>query len=495
MDDNDNKTVNILLVGQDPSGFQPIFNICKAHSWGMEQASDGLEALEVMQAETPDLVLLDLIPQDTDGFHILRLLRRVRPELPVVLLCCSAGAHKKGIRLGARDCILKPLQEQQLEMVLQRNLAPALVKGMDAEGEDIEQDSNVSFFFADSPTMHHLRAQAKLLAKDDAPILIVGESGSGKETVARLIHQFSTRSECRFLKVDCAALPGDVLERELFGYARGSFAGVLRSRRGKLELCNKGTILLEEIVDLPATLQAKLLHVLQDRQIFRVGGDTTIAVDVRILVSSSGDIEQAIAKKKLSEDLYSRLSTFTVHVPSLRQRKQEIPLLLNHFMHQMAMQFDLPIRPFPLSMLEVCQSYAWPGNVRELENFVKRYLVSGDEESALKCLNRNVSNGAGDGHLEDRSELDRDESTTTVRSEGRPSNLRSLVASVKGETERNAIAIALAETHWNRKAAAQLLKISYRTLLYKIEQYQMSPPPYLSSAGVAQAARGNRSGR
>jgi len=348
---------------------------------------------------------------------------------------------------------------------------------------------------ASGPIMRKLRAQAELLAQVDVPLLIVGESGSGKESTARLIHKLSVRSGFRFRKVNCAALPGDLLERELFGYEPGAFPGAVGGRPGKFELSQKGTILLDDIEEMPSHLQAKLLQLLQDKQFSRIGAENQVTVDVRIIAATEGNLEQALAEKKLREDLYYRLSAFTVHVPPLRQRKDEIPLLLGHSMNQMARRYGLATRAFSPAVIEACQAHAWPGNLRELESFVKRFLVMGEnQELALHELGQDWEWDSENAPLPlESAPRAADEA---VESEEAPSGLRSLVQSVKGETERNAIAAALEQTHWNRKAAARLLKVSYRTLLYKIQQYHMSPPAtYLPASALGQGSKRNGDGR
>jgi len=343
---------------------------------------------------------------------------------------------------------------------------------MEIASEDIEQVSDEAFFVGASPIMRKLRAQAELLAQANVPVLILGENGSGKDTAARLIHKLSVRSGFKFLKVNCAALPGDLLEAELFGYERSDSTGSARSKPGKLELCEKGTVLLDEIAEMPTSVQSKLLQVLQKKQFFRPGSGATVGVDVRILAATSANIERALSEKKLREDLYYRLSAFTVQAPPLRQRKDEIPLLLRHFMHHLAKHYGLPPRTFSPEVLDACHAYSWPGNLRELEEFVKRYLVMGDKELILAT----PKSGPGNGNAAQPSEpageaFDAGENGERSSS---PNSLKSLVQSVRCEAERNAIATALEKTGWNRKAAARLLKVSYRTLLYKIEQYHMS---------------------
>lgn len=492
---NGAESARVLVVSREPAALSALWAIGEANDWEMETTGSGCEALERAQSGTrPDLVVLDLARGDADALYTLRWLRRVRPDVPVVLLAHADDARQRveAMRLGAHDYLVQPLDGQQLDAALRRHLASA-ANGSDTEitSEQVEAVGDDMFFVAASPVMRKLRAQAELLAQVDVPVLIVGENGSGKESTARLIHKLSVRSGFRFRKVNCAALPGDLLERELFGYEPGAFPGAMGARAGKFEAAEKGTILLEDIAETPANLQGKLLQVLQEKQFSRVGGEAQVEVDVRIVAATNGNLEQALAQKKLREDLYYRLSAFTVHVPPLRQRKDEIPLLLGHWMNQMARRYGMPGRKFSPAVLKACQAHAWPGNLRELENFVKRYLVMGDdEELALSELGKDSEpalehtrmvldpalHGAHEG----------------VESEEAGSGLRSLVQSVKGETERNAIAVALEQTHWNRKAAARLLKVSYRTLLYKIQQYHMTPPAaYLAASLLGQGSKGN----
>jgi transcriptional regulator with PAS, ATPase and Fis domain len=289
-----------------------------------------------------------------------------------------------------------------------------------------------------------------------------------------LLHKLSIRSGFQFLKISCTALPCDLLENELFGQDRRVVAGTSRTTPGKFEICEKGTLFLDEISEMPASLQTKLMHILQDKYFFRVGGDTKVAADVRILAASHTRIEHLLAEGKLREDLYYRLSAFSVFVPPLRKRKEDIPLLLGHFMSRLARHYDIPARTFSSAVLHACQAYAWPGNLRELESFVKRYLVVGDEELSLRELERKRS-GNGDSERPG-TRLELVGGAETDAGPGPSASLKSLVQSVKGEAEKHAIVGALGQTHWNRKAAARLLKVSYRTLLYKIQQYNLTPP-------------------
>ena len=496
MTENAIEAVRLLAVSKEPTVVRSLWSIGEVNSWQLETVGSGWEALESVQAGvTPDLLLLDLPRGDADSLHILRWLRRLRPNLPIILICYPDDALRKdeAIRLGAQDFLVRPVDDEQLEVVIRGQLSSRndTTFEMELASEDIEQVSDDAFFVGASPIMRKLRAQAELLAQANVPVLILGESGSGKDTAARLIHKLSVRSGFKFLKVNCAALPGDLLETELFGYERSDSTGSVRSKPGKLELCDKGTVLLDEIAEMPTSVQSKVLQVLQKKQFFRPGSGATVEVDVRVLAATSANIERALAEKKLREDLYYRLSAFTVQAPPLRHRKDEVPLLLRHFMHNLAKHYGMPPRTFSPSVIDACQAYSWPGNLRELEEFVKRYLMMGDKELAFGMAKSEYGSGNDNpAHLHEPS-------TETLDAGGNgelsPSlnSLKSLVQSVKHEAERSAIATALEKTGWNRKAAARLLGVSYRTLLYKIEQYHMSSSETHPSVFPGNGTKGN----
>jgi DNA-binding NtrC family response regulator len=452
------ETAKILLVDDEPGMLRYIRTLLEVDNYKVETASTGEEAVERMQKGLqPDLVLLDLLMPGIDGLQTLEQLRQMRPGLKVVMLSCVSDTRKvvQAIRLGAHDYLTKPFQKAELDAVIDQCLG---TNQQNYQGE-VEELADDVFFIAASPAMRKLRSQAALVANVDIPVLMLGESGTGKEVMARLIHKLSPRAHRTFLKVNCAAVPADLLESELFGYETGAFTGATHPKPGKFELCNKGTILLDEIGEMPPLLQAKLLHVLQDQTFSRLGGRSVIKVDVRILAATNINIPEAIANKRLREDLYYRLNAFTLQVPPLRERKEEIPILLKHFMAHMAERYARPSLPLSPTLIQACQDYSWPGNLRELNNFVKRYLVLGDEKLAIHELTpKSDGNGA--------------QFAPPPPGGAEPAGgLKSLARSAKDEAEAEAIAKALEETNWNRKQAAALLKISYKALLYKIRQY------------------------
>ncbi|MGA8440682.1 MAG: sigma-54 dependent transcriptional regulator [Candidatus Sulfotelmatobacter sp.] len=481
------ETLRLLVVSRESTVLRMLWSLGESNSWQVETAANGWDAMERVQSEAaPTVLVLDIPRGDTDSLHLLPWLRRLRPDLPIVVLCYpeDAGRQKEAIRLGAQDVLVRPLNEGQLELLIQRNLGSS-DGDADAEmaSEDIESVGEDEFFLSVSPVMQKLRAQAELLAQADVPVLILGEPGSGKGTVARLIHKLSLYSGFKFLRVNCAEMPGDLLEIELFGRGNGSPTSTARTISGKLDIGEKGTLLLDEITGMPLALQLRLLQVLQDKRFVRAGEHKAVEVDVRILATSSRNMERALAEKCLRADLYYRLSAFTIHVPPLRQRKDEIKVLLRYSMHKLARYYGLPARDFSPSVLAACQNHGWPGNLKELEAFVKRYLVAGEKDLSLHGFEPHPGNNgeapsgenfklASTGHEEAEAQGDA----------SLPQSLKTLIQSVKGEAEKNAIAAALEKTGWNRKAAARLLGVSYRTMLYKIEQYHLSASEsYLSS--------------
>ena len=318
------------------------------------------------------------------------------------------------------------------------------------------------FFLAASPVMKQIHAQVALVARVDVPVLLLGESGVGKEVLARLIHKMSIRSSRPLVKVNCAALPAELLESELFGYEAGAFTGATSGKPGKFELANRGTIFLDEIGEMGSSLQAKLLHVLQDGQFSRLGGKNNICADARVLAATNIDVQRAIAEYKLREDLYYRLNAFTMTIPPLRERRQEIPLLLRRYMNNLAVKFGK--NPLSVSdrLIQACLRYHWPGNLRELGNFVKRYLVLEDENLVAEEL-----------QVRSRGEYV-DEQPMIQPKLAAQRGLKALVRNLKDEAEAKEILRVLGSTHWNRKLAAQELHISYKALSYKIKQYRLS---------------------
>ena len=468
------KHPKVLVVSEEIGTLRVLVGLLTASSCNPIVAKRKEVIERVCLESALDIMLLDLeTTEGGDNFQLLREMRKIRPQLKIIVLSSAQNVRAlvEAVRLGAKDYVLKPVQEVELHSALSR-CSSVKDAAETTAGAHAEELTDGLFFVAASPLMQKIRMHAEMLASFDVPVLILGESGTGKEVMAKLIHKLSSRASAQFLKVNCSAFPADLLESELFGYEAGAFTGATRTRLGKFELCNGGTILLDEIGEMPAPLQPKLLHVLQDKQFFRLGGETTIQVDVRILAATNVEVHTAIAEKRLREDLYYRLSAFTIQLPPLRDRVDEIPILLNHFVHHMAKTYGREPLPFSAPLLEACLHYSWPGNLRQMENFVKRYLVMADEAMALRELESSHDGRSASGNGQPRNgkhELPID----FKPGNGKGQSLTSMVRSVKDDAEVKAITQVLEEKNWNRRAAAEALNISYRGLLYKIQQHSI----------------------
>jgi two-component system response regulator AtoC len=417
-----------------------------------------LDRLEL--SEDPDLLLLAL-HTNRDPLPLLTHIRCTKPHLPVIVLSCSAelGDLEMVIRLGVRAIVMKPFLGSDVEAAIEEQLANVESKVPIDTMREIPLNETHSFVRA-SKRMKDLEAQASLVARADIPLLILGESGTGKEILALYTHKMSSRSNKIFLKVNCAAVPADLLESELFGYEQGAFTGAVKTKPGKFEICTGGTIFLDEIGEMPAILQAKLLQVLQDGTFSRLGSRTSMKVDVRVIAATNINMKEAMANKTFREDLYYRLNGFTLSIPALRDRRDEIPILSEYFMRKGAKKYGREVLPFSKTLMDCLMSHNWPGNLRELENVVNRYLVLGDEKAILDELTPTES-------------FERSEASTSEVQSG--AGLKALVRNLKGEAESTAIAQVLEGVGWNRKVAANDLQISYKALLYKIKQYDLSP--------------------
>ena len=455
----------ILVVDDEPSIRKYLQTLLELDGYRVTAVSSGPEALEqIQEGERPTFVILDVLMQEMDGLETLRRIMQVDRSLNVIMLSCTNEVTTvvEAIRLGAQDYLTKPFEKAELDAALLKcRKKMELRKENQALREYCDHLTEDLSFLAASPQMVRIRQQILQIAPVDVPVFICGESGVGKEVVARMIHMRSTRRSLPFVKVNCAALPGELLESELFGYEQGAFTGAVRSKPGKFELANKGTIFLDEIAEMSPHLQAKLLHVLQDHQYSRLGGRHLVEVDVRVLAATNVEVQEAIKSGRLREDLYYRLNVLSINVPPLRERTTEIPLLFRHFLTRYAEKFQKEMPTPSGHLMEAAMRYPWPGNLRELENFVKRYVILEDDEGSFREL---VEMSATRQRTSPR-----EEPAAPVGNQG----LKALVRSLKDEAETEAIADALEKTRWCRKDAAKMLGISYKALLYKIRQFNL----------------------
>ena len=472
--------------------------------------SEGLNQAQTLldNGLRPDLVLVDL---QTSGSPEAPQFRELLKSAPAQKFCVILGIAEDGSRceaaeFGIRNFLRRPVTRQDLEAMIERldpsckdhppcdlqvsyeltEMPEPSVPGDMPAVPLLEELGDGRFFLAASPAMLKIYRQVQLLADVDAPVLILGESGTGKEVIAHLIHKHSRRSQHKFLNVNCAALPADLLESELFGYQQGAFTGAVKDKPGKFEQVNRGTLLLDEIGEMSAQMQAKLLHVLQDGQFTRLGSRESSKVDVRVLAATNVRMEDALLERTFREDLYYRLNVFTIDIPPLRERREEIPYLIEETIRRSTVELKIGDDfNFSSRLMDAALLCDWRGNVRELRNFVTRTLIMRDPDTAVKELETKIGVMNEDPQLED---------SILVQSEA--PGMRSIMRDIKDRTEAQLIQNALEVSGWNRRHAAKYLNISYRGLLYKIQQHRLTPklPLGVNAGSRSQfAARGSAS--
>ncbi|HWF37203.1 MAG TPA: sigma 54-interacting transcriptional regulator [Candidatus Acidoferrales bacterium] len=426
----------------------------------------------------PDLTFLEL----QDGEAPLASLRQAFPDLGVVAVAPpNAAVAFAAAKLGARELLTLPLDKSSLQQWLSRLFdglpGPAISAAVEVETlpapEPLPGFANL---FNSSPRMVEVRETIEKVANTSATVLIRGESGVGKEIAARLIFSRSQRSQKPFVKVNCAAIPNDLLESELFGYEAGAFTGAQRSKPGKFELADGGTLFLDEIGEMHPALQAKLLHALQDGEFARLGSKRDTAVDVRVICATNKLLEERVAAGMFREDLFYRINVVTVHIPPLRERPDEIPVLIRHFIEKYSALYERTVDPFEPTAMQVFAKYAWPGNIRELENICKRYVIVGNASQILREISLHSANSASKAILNGSSEAAAD----TVAAQ--PSLLE-IGRQAAWQAERRAILDMLVKTRWNRREAATRLRVSYKALLNKINRMELEQEEDLRRKG------------
>ena len=384
-----------LVIDDDPNIGDALSTMIREMGHDVEYCGDAAGGLQRTHELQPAVVLLDVCLGGEDGLALLERVREASPGTAVIMISAfgEAGSIVKAMKRGASDFLSKPLEREDVRGAVENVLEKATLqwevehlREQVLRGQLERRRSEYDGVFENSPRMKAIKEMIDQVADTDATVLVWGESGVGKELVARAIHDCSPRRERTFVKVNCAALPLELLESELFGYERGAFTGAHKRKLGKFELADGGTIFLDEIGEMPLPLQAKLLHVLQDREFARLGSGRDIKVDVRVVASTNKDLERAVAQGGFREDLYYRLNVVNILVPPLRDRPEEIPILAEHFWQKYSRQYNRALVPLSRDMLERFQIHPWPGNVRELENLVKRIVVLESEEFVTQEL-------------------------------------------------------------------------------------------------------------
>jgi DNA-binding NtrC family response regulator len=458
--------VKILIIDDDPKvpwiiseGLGPDYEI--------NSARDGQEAISLLSQKSaenkPDLILLDIKMPGQSGLEVLEKIKKVDSSLDIMMLSGHGDTHNivESIKKGAAEFIPKPFDVKELEIHIRTVLEKKRLKEEITDLKKKIRESQHEVLIGDTESMHNVKNVVEQISPSDLTVLIRGESGTGKEIIARMIHNLSPRKNDPFVKVNCAAIPRELLEAELFGYERGAFTGANKTKPGRFEIANKGTMFLDEIGDMPIELQTKLLQVLEQQEFVRVGGIHNIHVDVRIVCATNKNLEEAMENNQMRNDLYYRLNEITVNLPPLRERKDDIVLLVEHFLQKYSLLYDKEYKGVRSETLKQLTSYHWPGNVRQLENLIKQIVVRGDENIIYESLKGPIPSPS------------RKDATLPINYEDGDYNMKEKVSRVVGEVEKNLISRVLVKTNWNRRKAAKLLDISYRSLLYKIKDYKI----------------------
>ncbi len=488
---------NTILVAEDEPEVRNFLRLAlRSEGYNVEFAHDGDEVLNYLNSEVscPALLLLDILMPHKDGLETLEHVRRLWPDLPVVMMSglSSSNTIVEAIRRGAKDFLPKPVTHEQLRFAIHKALdlpAPMPLLNPESSAEITKNDP------AREPWHRRLGGFLDSIASSDVPVLVQGETGVGKEMLSRQIHARSLRAHKPFLKINCAALPAELVESELFGYDRGAFTGAIKNNPGKFEMANGGTILLDEIGDMDVRLQAKLLQVLQDKEFIRLGSKESTRVDVRVIAATHCDLEEAIVQGRFREDLYYRLNVVNVVIPPLRERKEEILPLADYFLSKHAAPGETP--PEILAALkDALVNHDWPGNIRELENVLRRFLVYRSstfiaEELKLKTRHRQshppATNSAAPECVNEPKHAPAAEISAAAGNTPAPAarpplaivpspsgpggaGILGRVNEERKKAEAKAILAALDQALWNRKQAAALLEVEYKVLLYKMKK-------------------------
>jgi two-component system response regulator AtoC len=496
----------VAIVDDDSAFANYLRTFLSLRGYETRSYSRGDEMLAaVKQGDPPDIVLLDVMMPGMNGLETLRALKAAKPELQAIMLSGrdQASTIVEAVRLGAADYVVKPddpngLGEIALDAAIKSAIEKTrLVSEITELRRQLSDDQDRAFlFWGNSPEMQTIASVIEQVSDSDVTVLIRGESGVGKELVARAIHTRSPRKNKPFVKVNCAALPGELLESELFGHEKGAFTGAATTRIGKFEQADTGTIFLDEIAEMKAALQAKMLHVLQDGQFTKLGSNKSITVDVRVVAATNRDLEAMMRRNEFREDLYYRLKVIEVTVPPLRERRNEIPHLVDFFTDRYARRYNRPVPQLSERLTTMFQDYEWPGNIRELENMIKRIVILQNEELVIREMARTLQSsrafaaaGVGaDGSsmmsiavADEPDEIDDD----IDEDDGAPSEEAALAAPTGSrladvakaasiKAERAIIEDTLNQVHWNRRRAAEQLGVSYKTLLNKIKECGIS---------------------
>ena len=494
----------VMVVDDDLAMCGFLRTFLAARGYSAHTVTNADEAVRRFHAERPAAVLLDVVmPGPMDGLGALAAFKKIDKDVPIIVISGQGRTNTvvQAMKLGATDFVCKPFEDAELEVLLgnavkQRQLSQEVAHLR----EQLKEQSKYTMLFGNSAAMAEVKDLIDRVSDTDVTVLIRGESGTGKELVARALHEKSLRKDKPFVKVNCAALPTELLESELFGFEKGAFTGAIQHKPGKFEFANRGTMFLDEIGEMSFPLQAKLLQVLQDGEFSRLGGKNDVHVDVRVIAATNRNLERAVAESAFREDLYFRLNVVTINLPPLRERREEIPVLVAHFLKKYSVQYNKPFGEISCDLHDLFANYDWPGNVRQLENLIKRMVILGTEAPIVKELQQPAASvlfrsapsapplrsvmppqpaspppvaaaSAGPAASSARPEpLAKSMSAPAPGPAAANVSLKDIARTAAREAERELILRMLTRTRWNRKEAAEILGISYKALLYKIKE-------------------------
>jgi DNA-binding NtrC family response regulator len=458
--DSPRGTRPVILVVDDDAGLRDSFRLILEDEYEVVDAADGPRALDLIRSASIDLVLLDIRLPDMDGIEVLERIKAIDEQIEVILVTAvkTVRTAVAAMKLGAFDYLTKPFEEDELFALIRRALERrALEREVVFLRSELERRQETDAIVGEHPEMQRLARLVAQTSRTTTTVLITGESGTGKELIARAIHRHGPRAGKPFVAVNPAAIAETLLESELFGHEKGAFTGAMQRRLGRFELAQGGTLFLDEIGTLKPEFQVKLLRVLQEREIERVGGTRTVKIDVRIVAATNVDLKQAVAQGAFRDDLYYRLNVVPIHVPPLRERRDDIPLLVEHFVRRYSRDFVKPIEGVAPDALSAMIEYSWPGNVRELQNIIERLVVL-VEGTTIRLADLPLDL------------LLPDHRAKAVETEELP------LKNASDEFERQIVLRVLERVRWNQSEAARVLGIHRNSLKMKLERWKIKPP-------------------
>lgn len=449
---------SILVIDDKDSMREMVSQTLAEEGYTVESAANGPEGIEKARETDFDLVITDMRMPDMDGLDVVSNIKKINNDTAVIVMTAYGTIETavSAMKKGAYDFLTKPFDTDHMLVLVDKALqSQRIVAENEVLREELGYTAGMEQIIGRNEKIVDVIKLVKKVSGSDTSVLLQGESGTGKELFARAIHNISPRAKKPFIAINCAAIPRELLENELFGSERGAFTGSVARKIGKFEIANEGTIFLDEIGDMDIALQAKLLRVLQERTIERLGGTRSTRVDTRVIAASNADLKELIGQKRFREDLYYRLSVFPITIPPLRERRDDIPALTDHFVQKYCQEMNKPQMSVAKDTLNIMERYHWPGNVRELENTIERAIIL--------CEGKKIK----PEHMAIRLSSDSD---IRLR-EG--AGLKEIGAAAQGKAERAAIIRILNQVRGNKRRCAQILKIDYTTLFDKIKKYEI----------------------